>query len=531
VIEKPSSCRDCPLYGKGLGFSSPSGHLNHGVMLVGEALGEEEEEAGLPFQGKAGKLLDRLIQRTTNPLTGLKFKREDFLVSNCVQCRPPDNVLTDAPYEEEALAKCKHFLEAQISYHKPKVILAMGNQALRALTGNWGIDQLRGYYFDTPYGIVIGSYHPSYISRGNFEVARVFQLDLVKAVQTAKNGKHERKRGYVLSPSGSDLRDLYEALRAEPTLPIAFDIETPYGDVGGEEKDDEFLAIEDDSSYSILRISFSHKEGWAISMPWMEPYVSWAKKILALPNPKVSWNGTGFDIPRLVANGVTLGGDHFDAMLMWHALEPSLPMGLKYVGTFFCPDMPPWKLQSRERPEWYNAADSDVTICCYNGIRAGLESQGRWQMFLTHFVEVDKILRRMSGRGICVDRLKRKENRERFQKRYDETVEKMQPLVPEEIKRTKPYTWSEEKLREKGVWVEGGMVVVKAPLKKLHGTQEIKDGWVVRKPKPPKKVRVKKNEKSIRPEPGVTLPSGDAKRKVGRPRKKGEEVGSSSTRG
>ncbi len=493
MIEKPPSCKGCPLYGNGRGFSKPSGSMKHGVMLIGEALGEEEELVGLPFQGKAGRLLDRLITRTTNPLTGKKFQRDDFLVTNIVQCRPPDNVLADAPYEEEAIGRCHHFVDSYIQKYKPKVILALGATALNYLTGQDQITQLRGYYFDHPSATVIGTYHPSYIGYGNFEVARVFQLDLVKAVQTAKNGKHTRKREYVLFPNTTALEKLYEELLSDPTLPVAFDIETPYGDVGGEEKDEEFLAIEDDASYNILRISFSHKEGWAITMPWCEPYISWVKKILALPNPKVSWNGTGFDVPRLVANGCKFGGDHFDAMLMWHALEPSLPMGLKYVGTFYCPDMPPWRLSSRERPEWYNAADSDVTICCYNGIRAGLESQGRWDMFLTHFVEVDKILRRMSGRGICVNRDKRRENRERFQKRFNETVDRMQSLVPEEIKRTKPYTWSEEKLKEKGVWEEGKMVVVKAPLKKLHGTQEIKDGWVVKKEKV-KKVRVKKEK-------------------------------------
>lgn len=491
MIRKPDSCRGCPLYQSGLGFSQLDGKLTHGVMLVGEALGEEEEASGLPFQGRAGQLLNRMIARTTNPLTGMALKREDFVVTNVVQCRPPDNVLTDAPYEEEALQRCRPFLERYIQQVKPKVILAMGNQALRALTGHWGIDQLRGYYFETPYGLVVGTYHSSFIQRGNFEVARVFQLDLVKAVRAAKEGPVKVKRTYTLFPDVPQLRELHDELQADPTLPVALDIETPYiGENAASEE--EFLAIESDSSYQILRIGFSHKPGWAITMPWAEPWLTWAKKILALPNPKVTWNGASFDIPRLVANGATIGGDHFDAMLMWHCLEPSLPMGLKYVGTFYCPDMPPWKLQSRERPEWYNAADNDVTISCFQGIKAALEGQGRWEMYINQFVKVDRVLRAMSARGICVDREKRRINRERFARRYDETVAKLQPLIPDSLKRSKPYTWDEAKLREKGVWVEGKMVVVQQPLKKLHGTQEIQDGWVTKKPKPPKKERKKK---------------------------------------
>jgi uracil-DNA glycosylase family 4 len=470
---------------------APSGKPTHGVILVGEALGEEEARRGEPFIGPAGKQLDRMISRLVDSATGLTFSRSDFYVTNVIHCRPPNNVLTGAPYERDAIQHCSPHLVADLvaaGKAESRVILALGNQALRRLTGEWGIDKLRGYYFDTQYGLVIGSYHPSYIMRGKFELARVFQMDLLKAVEASRGNRYTRNRSYTLHPRADEVAKLVEDL--SPDVPIAFDIETPYGDTDA--KDDDFVAVEDLPSYTILRISFAWEEGKAVTMPWREPFVSLARKILATPNPKVTWNGTGFDIPRLVANSCSINGPHYDAMLMWHALEPSLPMGLKYVATFYCPDMPPWKLRASSEPEWYSAADSDVTICCFNGIRDALLAQGRFDMFREHFVQVDEVLRAMSNRGLLVDRGRRASNKEKFERKLETTVERAQPYMPLDIRPYKAYTYDEDRLKRQGLWEEGKMIVVKEGAEAKKG-YEVVDGWMRKKPKPPKKKREKKN--------------------------------------
>jgi DNA polymerase len=494
MIPKPKECGGCVLYGTGKGFSKPSGKLTHGVALVGEALGMEEEVGGTPFLGKAGDQLRRMISRLTDPKTGLQFDPEDFRLYNTLWCRPPDNELTGAWYEDAALAHCAPYLDKVLAAEQPRVLVALGNQALRRLTGQWGIDQLRGYYFDKPDGsIVIGTYHPSYIMRGKFELSRIFQLDLVKAVNAARGKRYHRVRKYDIHPSPLGILEWIREAEAHPERPIAFDIETPR-DNESESKDSEFVALEDAASFTILRISFSMAEGHAFSIPWQQPFVDLAKRILLLPNPKVGWNSTGFDIPRLVANGCVLGGrEHYDAMHMWHALEPSLPMGLKYVATVFCPDMPPWKLSASSEPEWYNAADSDVTLCCFNGIRRGLEEQGRWQMYLDHFVKVDLVLREMSSRGICVDPVKRRENKARFEARFDATVATSQQLAPLDIRRKKVYSYDEERLKRQNLWVEGAMVEVTKVIELKEGWEVGPDGFARRIPKPPKvkKVRAK----------------------------------------
>jgi len=507
VIDKPLHCKGCVLYGRGSGFSRPSGRLGHGVALVGEALGEEEEREGKPFVGRAGLQLRRMVERLADPASGTPLRFEDFRLFNTISCRPPNNEITGAPYEVDALQHCAPILEKHLRRESPRVLVALGNQALRRLTGHWGVDSLRGYYFDTPLGLVIPTYHPSYIMRGKFELSRVFQLDLVKAIKAANGERFQRSREYVLHPSPQQFLRWIEGLERVPQAALAFDIETPYG--GDLDKDSEWVAIEDEPSYTILRISFAYEEGKSISVPWNQPFVDLVKRVLQLPNPKVGWNSTGFDVPRLVANGCVFGGSHYDAMHMWHALEPSLPMGLKYVGTFYCPDMPPWKLRAKAEPEWYNAADSDVTLCCYNGIRSSLETQQRWGMYEKHFVEVDTVLRQMSARGICVDRARRVLNKERFEKRFEETSIKAQQYYPLELRRRKPYTYSEARLRKQSLWEEGAMLKLEE-----HGPVPPKyevgpDGFLQ---------RIKKEKKNaVRPErgedsPGVSPPKSPKRR-------------------
>jgi uracil-DNA glycosylase family 4 len=100
-------------------------------VVVGEALGDEEVKAGRPFAGSSGQFLDRIIQRTIDPDTAQALQAEDFLITNCIRCRPPDNKLTKTPWEFSALDQCRPYLDSFLKLHKPKCIIALGNTALR----------------------------------------------------------------------------------------------------------------------------------------------------------------------------------------------------------------------------------------------------------------------------------------------------------------------------------------------------------------------------------------------------------------
>ena len=135
-------------------------------------------------------------------------------------------------------------------------------------------------------------------------------------------------------------------------------------------------------------------------------------------------------------------------------------MGLKYAATFYCPDMPAWKLSAASNPEFYSAADSDILLRCFTGIKADLEKQGRWSVFERHFVDLAQVLGRMSLRGVRVDQAKRQEAKAGFEARYTSTNADLQGLVPFEVRPRKVFKLSEESLRKKGSWIEGRMVKI-----------------------------------------------------------------------
>jgi DNA polymerase len=126
-------------------------------MFIGEAPGADEDAQGLPFVGKAGQLLDRMIGAM-----GLDPER-DVYICNIVKCRPPEN---RRPLPEE-MSSCFPFVNEQIDLVAPKAIVAMGNTAVAAmLDTKLGITRLRGqwklYRGRIP---LMPTYHPSYLLR------------------------------------------------------------------------------------------------------------------------------------------------------------------------------------------------------------------------------------------------------------------------------------------------------------------------------------------------------------------------------
>lgn len=125
------------------------------LMFIGEAPGADEDAQGIPFVGRAGQLLTRMIE-------AMGMKREDVLIGNVNRCRPPAN---RQPTLEEA-AICRPFLFREIAAVRPEVIVVMGNTALRNLLEiKAGISSVRGQFQDY-HGIkVMPTFHPAYLLR------------------------------------------------------------------------------------------------------------------------------------------------------------------------------------------------------------------------------------------------------------------------------------------------------------------------------------------------------------------------------
>ena len=146
------------------------GVMNPEVLVIGEGPGEDEDIQGLPFVGKAGVLLDRMLAAI-----GLDRKTNCY-IANIVKCRPPQN-RNPLPDEEAA---CFGFLETQIHILKPKMILCMGKIAIEKITGqSVSINQRHGEFFEYNGIPVMPTYHPSALLRKE-ELKRPAWEDLKK---------------------------------------------------------------------------------------------------------------------------------------------------------------------------------------------------------------------------------------------------------------------------------------------------------------------------------------------------------------
>jgi DNA polymerase len=127
-------------------------------MFVGEGPGHDEDVQGLPFVGRAGQQLTRIIQ-------AMGFTREEVYIANVVKCRPPEN---RTPQPDETAA-CSPFLLAQIGIIRPEVIVALGSPATQALLGtSEGITRVRGTFRNhgsDPAIPVMPTFHPAYLLR------------------------------------------------------------------------------------------------------------------------------------------------------------------------------------------------------------------------------------------------------------------------------------------------------------------------------------------------------------------------------
>ena len=155
LAESIQSCQNCPLGATRIQTVFARGNANCEVFFVGEGPGADEDEQGLPFVGKAGQLLDKMI-------AAMGMKPEDAYIANIVKCRPPNN----RKPEPAEMTACIGYLHRQIAWVRPKVIVALGATAVEGLLGLTGITKLRGqfrlYRGEIP---TMPTYHPSYLLR------------------------------------------------------------------------------------------------------------------------------------------------------------------------------------------------------------------------------------------------------------------------------------------------------------------------------------------------------------------------------
>lgn len=150
-------CTRCKLHAQGrqqivFGVGNP----NAEIMFVGEGPGADEDAQGIPFVGRAGQQLTRMIEG------GMGLKRDDVYIANVVKCRPPGN----RNPEPDEIAACRPFLFRQIASVQPKVIVALGTFAAQTLLDSTvAISRLRGQVLEYRGTKLIPTFHPSFLLR------------------------------------------------------------------------------------------------------------------------------------------------------------------------------------------------------------------------------------------------------------------------------------------------------------------------------------------------------------------------------
>lgn len=164
------TCTKCPLAATRTQVVFGVGDPHASLMFVGEGPGEQEDLTGEPFVGRAGRLLTSLVE-------GIGLTRAQVYIANVVKCRPPGN-RDPLPLEIES---CQPYLEAQLAFIEPRVVVTLGNFATKLLLDTkQGITKLRGQEFPFRDGaVLIPALHPSAVLRGGGTALAQARADFV----------------------------------------------------------------------------------------------------------------------------------------------------------------------------------------------------------------------------------------------------------------------------------------------------------------------------------------------------------------
>ena len=155
IEEVVKRCSKCNLCKNRTNIVFGTGNENADVMFIGEGPGADEDREGIPFVGKAGKLMNQAF-------LGIGISREDVYIGNIVKCRPPNN---RTPLKEEADA-CLDYLRNQVLVIKPKIVVLLGNTALKNILGEqYGITASRGKWIEKKGIKYLPTFHPAALLR------------------------------------------------------------------------------------------------------------------------------------------------------------------------------------------------------------------------------------------------------------------------------------------------------------------------------------------------------------------------------
>ncbi len=435
------SCQRCKLCTSRKQVVLPQIVPNCKIMFIGEAPGQDEDRVGNPFVGDCGKLLDKCLSQ-------VGILRSECSIINTVQCRPPNN----RPPEKDEIDACRDILDYYIKLANPKVIVTLGNVALKRICKMSGITKHNGHILDTvhyPDIKVIPVIHPSFALRDpKNEDLLLFGLKRVKTLASGESTTKLSDVTYVDTYEKFEL--MMKDLKSKSYF--AVDIETS--------------RLHDWANGKIICIAFSNKKGKSYVLPWIVgndkfydtcrtqaltstkrdviKTVEWFCEFYKLDLPKFKWEGTdvkdklkdifadtnyakvlhnySFDYKFLEREGLVIDGMIYDTMILHYILDETYKThGLDKLCLNFTEYGEYWRglekyiiqKESGDKDTYgiipledlfpYAGTDADVTIQIFELFYPLIEKGNFLNLYLNFLVPVTKMLMRTEKNGIKVD--------------------------------------------------------------------------------------------------------------------------------
>ncbi len=407
-------------------YVGPIGPKNAKICIVGEAPGVDEEELGVPFVGKTGSVLTKL-------LTQAGLLRPELYITNIIKYRPPGNNLSLLStigidrLEQEALTR-KELLEIN-----PNVIICVGNVALRAITGLDKITKWRGSIINWEGIKVIPTLHPSYLVRGQFHESCLVLMDLKKAKRESLHripyiDERISRINLTYDELVRELEGLKSMLDYSKTF-ISLDIETDFG-----------------TSY-IKCVGFATSEAYSFVVPIVEHLIPiWSEEqeihlwelmrlILLHKNAKIIVQNMAFEFIVLY-NWIGEMKIHFDTMIAHHLIYPELKKNLGLMTSIYT-NHPFYKDDAKNEDYipsalyLYNAKDCMVTFEIFSVLEILLQEEVLTEFFHSYQMPLAHILSLSSITGIKVNINKIYEYQSQTQQELKLAQDKLNALLKE----------------------------------------------------------------------------------------------------
>lgn len=393
-----SGCTQCKLHHQRRNIVHGQGRKqNPTLFLVGEAPGREEDDAGQPFIGGAGRVLNALLHNAG-------ILRQDCFVSNTVRCRPPNNRTP----ELDELVACQGNLRREIDEVKPRLIVSLGDTAAALLTGQ-AVSTYRGSIVKgigpaTGYKVLI-TYHPAFVMRMR-TMFPVVEWDLKKA-RTYDPLTYDYHEHYNYHPTRGDIELTFKHIQ-DLNLEVAVDIETA-GDKEEGDKDDALNPFKGE----IIGIAFAWGKGLAMQLDASTMIANWDLVHEFLSSyPKQIYANNKFDRGYVWRTRDCRPQHLWDVQTAMHLIYPAMPKKLDFLRSIYtnvAPYKQVYKSQAggKYRPEnllpeslaRLNCQDVDVTWQVCQGQKPYVKSS-----HMQDFWKDEELALDMQHRGVYIDK-------------------------------------------------------------------------------------------------------------------------------